>query len=86
MNEKNKVPYLLAGLLGGLGIGYICWHQDFQVKNSTISYKGKSERPIMIENNKIKVGDLTQRVEDLLDESPARIRAAIEYNLENYGK
>lgn len=78
-----RVLYTGAGIALGLGIGYITWHQDFSVNKGIISYKGEYSRPIVVENEKIKVGDIVQRVNDLLDEPPARIKASIEYNLEH---
>ena len=79
MKKINLLPYVAC-----FGLGFFtCWiwpenETEYSISHNKISYYGKFERPLHFQNDKIIVGTLEQRIDDLLDEPPGEVKRLAE--------
>lgn len=82
MKQTNLVPYILTFASGLLVAQFIpscsTKSNDFEITNNTISYQGMYHRPIRVQNEKIIVGTLEDRMRDIMDEPPGAVKRTAE--------
>jgi hypothetical protein len=85
---EQKRPYLMYVAIG-IGCYFLgsCAHPNdgFIVSKGAITYD-KTQRPIKVIDDRIIVGDLATRVDDLLLESPGALETALTECLAKRGK